>query len=156
MSPTPSKRTRRLGRAGLATLPVLALIGCGSSALTSAELQKQANLICSRADRQIGKIPTPGNESAGNAFLKQGVAALDPELNDLKALKPPADEAEVYQAAIKATSGQLDALHGAVSKLDQGADPVRTFRALQDQLGPLETDADNAWRALGVTSCLSR
>jgi hypothetical protein len=156
MSPIASRRARRLARAGLATLPVLALIGCGSSPLSAAELRTQANLICSRANRQIGRIATPANESAGKAFLKQGVAALDPQLNDLKALKPPVDEMVVYQAAIKATSSELDSLHAAVSKLDQGADPVRTFRNLQDQLAPLESQADNAWRALGVTSCLSR
>ena len=156
MSILMSRRARRLARAGLGTLPVLALMGCGSSALSPAELRTQANLICSRANRQIGKIATPANESAGKVFLKQGVAALDPQLNDLKALKPPVDETVVYDAAIKATSGELSALHAAVSKLDQGADPVRTFRDLQNQLGPLETDADNAWRALDVTSCLSR
>jgi hypothetical protein len=143
-------------RTALAALPLVALIGCGSSPLSAAELRVQANSICGRANRLIGRIPTPANESAGNAFLKQGISALDPQLADLKALKPPADEAVVYQAAIKATSGELDALHSAISKLDQGADPVRTFRGLQDTLGPLETDADNAWRALGVSSCLSR
>jgi ABC-type uncharacterized transport system YnjBCD substrate-binding protein len=143
-------------RAGLAALPLLALIGCGSAPLSAAELRQQATSICSRADRRIAVIPTPPNQSAGNAFLKQGIAALDPELGDLKALKAPSDEVVVYQAALKALSGELDALHSAVSKLDQGADPVKTFRALQDSLAPLETDADNAWRALGVSACLSR
>ena len=143
-------------RTALAALPLVALIGCGGSPLSAADLKIQANLICGRANRQIAQIPTPANEAAGNVFLKQGISALDPELSDLKALKPPADEAVVYQAAMKAMSGELDALHSAVSKLDQGADPVRTFRGLQDTLGPLETDADNAWRALSVSSCLSR
>jgi hypothetical protein len=143
-------------RTGLAALPLVALIGCGSAPLSAAELRQQATSICSRADRQIAVIPTPANQSAGNAFLKQGIAALDPELGDLKALKPPSDEAVVYQAAITAMSGELDALHAAVSKLDQGVDPVKTFRELQGRLAPLEAEADNAWRALGVSACLSR
>jgi hypothetical protein len=135
---------------------VLLVMGCGSSALSAADLRKQAGLICSRADRQISRIPTPANQAAGNAFLKAGIAALDPELADLKALKPPSDEAVVYQAGLKALSGELDGLHSATTKLDQGADPVRTFRELETTLAPLETEADNAWRALDISSCLSR
>ena len=111
-------------------------VGCGSSPLSASDLRQQASAICSRADRQITRIPTPGSEGAGNSFLKQGIAALDPELNDLKTLKPPADEAEVYQSGIKALGAELDAVKSATAKLDQGADPVRTFRQLQDTLAP--------------------
>jgi len=145
--------------AATATLAMLAAamaVGCGSSPLSASDLRQQASAICSRADRQITRIPTPGSEGAGNSFLKQGIAALDPELNDLKTLKPPADEAEVYQSGIKALGAELDAVKSATAKLDQGADPVRTFRQLQDTLAPLETDADNAWRALSITACVSR
>ena len=151
---TPARR--HLARAMVAAAVVLGAAGCGSSALSAADLRQQAGSICSRADRQIGKIPSPASEASGTSFLKQGVAALGPELADLKTLKPPADEAEVYRSALKALSGELDALKSAVSKLDQGADPVRTFRQLQDALAPLETDADNAWRALVIPTCLSR
>ena len=147
---------RYLVRALVAAAVVLGAAGCGNSALSAADLRQQAGLICSRADRQIGKIASPASEAAGNSFLKQGMAALEPELADLKTLKPPADEVEVYQSGLKALSGELDALKSAVSKLDQGADPVRAFRELQGTLAPLETDADNAWRALVIPACLSR
>ena len=144
------------GTATLATLALVAAVGCGSSPLSAAELRQQASAICSRADRQVGKIPTPASATAGSSFLKQGLAALEPELADLKALKPPAEEAVVYQSAINSLTNEVDALKSAVGKLDQGADPVRTFRQLQDTLSPLETDTDNAWRALNVPPCLSR
>lgn len=152
-----SKTARRhLVRALVAALPLVTAAGCGNAPLSAADLRQQASAICSRANRQVAKIPTPSSEAAGNSFLKQGIAALGPQLNDLKVLKPPPDDAQVYQSAVKALSGQLDALKSATAKLDQGADPVRTFRQLQDTLAPLETEADNAWRALGVSACLSR
>jgi hypothetical protein len=135
---------------------VLIATACGSSPLSATDLRQRANLICSRADRQISTIATPASQAAGQAFLEQGTAALGPELSGLKPLQPPSDETVVYRSAITALSGELDALRAAVSGLDQGTDPVKTFRALQDKLGPLETQADNAWRALGVQACLSR
>ena len=157
MSSKPLTAARRhLAGALVAALAVLVAAGCGSSTLSAADLRQQAGAICSRADRQIARIPTPSSEAAGNAFLKQGIAALDPELGDLNSLKPPADEAVVYQSAIKSLGGELDGLKSAAGKLDQGADPVHTFRQLQDTLSPLETDADNAWRALGIPACVSR
>jgi hypothetical protein len=119
-------------------------------------LRQQAGAICSHADRKIGKIPTPSSPAAGSSFLKQGIAALDPELEQLKGLVPPQDETVVYQSAIKSLSGELGALHSATAKLDQGADPVATFRQLEATLAPLETDADNAWQALEIPACLSR
>ena len=148
--------TRTIVTAAVAALAAVAAAGCGDSPLSASDLRQQAGVICSRADQQIAKVLTPSSEAAGNTFLKQGIAALDPALGDLKALKPPADEAVVYESAIKAMSGELDALKSATAKLDQGADPVRTFRQLQDTLAPLETDADNAWRALGLSACVSR
>lgn len=144
---------------GTFTLVALAaslIVGCGSSALSTSQLRQQAGAICGRANAQIGKIPTPASEATGNTFLKKGVVVLQPALADLRALTPPSDETVVYQAALKALAGELDALKTATRRLDQGEDPVRTFRSLQDRLGPLETDADNAWRALDIPQCLSR
>lgn len=143
-------------RVGLTGLPLLVAAACGTSPLSASDLRQRANAICSRADRQIAAIANPASQAAGKAFLEQGVAALDPELPALKALTPPSDESVVYQSALSALSGELDALHAAVSSLNRGGDPVKTFRALQDKLGPLEAQADNAWRALGVQACLSR
>lgn len=147
---------RRRARAGLTALAVLVAAACGSSPLTAADLRQRADTICTRADRQIGAIAAPASQAAGTSFLQQGVAALDPELGELKRLTPPSDEAVVFETAITALSGELDGLRSAVSDLHRGADPVKTFRALQTKLGPLETQADNAWRALGVQACLSR
>ncbi len=148
---------RRTARTAALALGAAAIaVGCGTSPLSPSALRQQAGAICSRADRQIGRIAAPSSQAAGNPFLKKGVAALDPELAQLKGLVPPADDSVVYQSAIKSLSGELDALQAATDKLDRGADPVATFRGLQAQLAPLEADADNAWRALDIPACFSR
>lgn len=142
--------------AGLTAIAATVAAGCGSSPLSAADLRQQAGEICTKADRQIGRISTPSSDAAGNSFIKQGIAVLDPELAQLKGLVPPADESSVYRSAIRALSGELDSLHAAATQLDRGADPVKAFKALQARLAPQETDADSAWRALGIPACLSR
>lgn len=87
-------------------------------------------------------------------MLKHGAAALNAELADLNALTPPTDEAVVYHWGSTPGPQEFATLHAATAKLDQGVGPVGTFRELQDRLAPLETDADYAWRALGIPACL--
>jgi hypothetical protein len=131
--------------------------GCGSTPPPSLiQLRVQATRICATASRQIGRIATPPSEAGGEAFLERGVAVLAPELRRLRRLTAPSEADDVYRAALSALSEQVDALRQATRALERQEDPVVAFKALQQRLGPLETQADGAWQALEVPTCMSR
>ena len=133
------------------------LAGCGSKPSPSLiQLRSEGARICTAAGRSLARIPTPGTETGGAAFLKHGISVLTPELVRLRVLVPPANVADVYRSATDALADELDSLHSAVLALGRQHDPVLTFRALQDRLGPLVTQADDAWQALEVPACEQR
>jgi hypothetical protein len=108
------------------------------------------------AGQRFGRIATPRSEASGEAFLKRGVAVLGPELRELRALSPPAEVSDVYRTAVDAVAGELRALHDTVRALGRQQDPVIAFKTLQHHLRPLETQADDAWRALQIPACVER
>jgi hypothetical protein len=112
--------------------------------------------VCTSAGRSLGRIATPQTEAGGAAFLKRGIAVLRPELGRLRTLSPPTDDADVYQSALSAIDGEVRALRGAVRALGRQQDPVIAFKTLQQRLGHLESQADNAWQALQIPACLQR
>lgn len=133
------------------------LSGCGGSdSLSDKQLRARATVLCATAARRAGRIPTPTSADHSIAFLKLGIAALRSELAGLRTLKPTSDDvAGVYSTSLAALTQQLAALENTVHKLRSGQDPVVAWRALQQRLGPLESEADAGWRALGLKACLS-
>ena len=143
------------GAAGVcaAGLAVLAVAGCGSSSASPSQLRTQASAICARTNRQVGRIPTPASAAGGLAFLNQGIATLEPELRSLKQLSVSGDAADVWNAAMRSLSDQLEAMRSTASQIKGGADPVASFKSLQRTLAPLESQASNAWQALQIPAC---
>jgi hypothetical protein len=135
------------------------LVGaCGSATPPPSlvQLRAQGARICRAAGGRLRRIPTPRTEVGGETFLTSAIAVLGPELRRLRKLSAPGDSADVYRAALDATADELDALRGAVRALDRQQDPVIAFRTLQQRLGPLEAQADSAWQALQIPTCLQR
>jgi hypothetical protein len=150
VSGRPGSRAAAVLTAGLATL---SLAACGSSTASPAQLRAQATAICTRANARIGRIATPASANGGLAFLDTGIAALQPELAQLKRLSASGDAADVWNTAIRSAEAELAALQSAAAEIRGGADPVQVFKSLQQTLAPLETQADNAWQALQIPAC---
>jgi hypothetical protein len=132
------------------------LAGCGgSSKLSGDQLRTRATTLCADAGHQTDRIPTPSSPAGGAAFLKRGVAVLEPELAGLKVLKPPTELAQVYSTSIGAFSQKVNAIKAAVRELGSGANPVTAMTALQQRLAPIELAEDGAWQALEVPACLN-
>ncbi len=142
-----------LARACVAGATALAAAGCGSSSPSQAQLRSQATTICEQTNRSIGRIPTPASAAGALTFLNDGIAALKPELRSLKQLSASGDAVDVWNTAIHALSAQLAALQSTASDIQAGADPVRSFKSLEQTLGPLQTQANNAWQALQIPAC---
>jgi hypothetical protein len=152
-----ARRARRRSSLAIAAVATLIAAGCGSSPPPSLiQLRAQATRICSTASRQLGTIAMPPSEAEGAAFLKHGIAVLGPELGQLRTLEAPTEATDVYRAALSALAGELGGLKDAAQALARQEDPVIAFRALQQRLGALERQADDAWQALQVPTCMSR
>jgi hypothetical protein len=149
------RATASLRTTALAAL-VLAAAGCGSPPLSDIQLSSRAGAICARADRQLAAVTTPAGAAGGKGFLTRGIAALEPAVARLQALKPPKDDSDVYMAGVNALAGELAALKRAVKAIDRGQDTVLAFRELQQELTPLESQGKGAWNALQIPACLSR
>ena len=134
----------------------LAVAGCGTSSPSMSGLRRQTTRICQQALAQSDGIRPPALPSGTAAFLGRGAAALAPELVELRALKPPEDEAGLYSAALAAASRQLTILDGTIHELDRGADPMTVIKTLQRRLAPTESAENAAWRTLGIPACASR
>jgi hypothetical protein len=138
---------------GAAGVAALAAAGCGSSSPSQTQLRNQATAICAQTNRRIGGIATPHAESGGEAFLQRGIAALKPELQQLRRLAPPEDAADVWSTAIRSSSAQLSALESTARQIQHGADTTLAFKSLQQTLAPLESQANDAWSALQIRAC---
>ena len=146
---------RRGARGGLVApglTAALTLAACGSLSLTPAQVRSRAARVCVNAANRLDAIHAPTATSGAQAFLRRGIAVLEPEVRELRALHSRGPVA----AAVHAIDGELAALHGTLSGLRAGNDPVVAIKTLQPQLAPLELRVNAAWRALRLPACVSR
>jgi hypothetical protein len=139
----------------LVALAILVVSACGSG-LSLVELRDQATAVCERGNQQIQAIGAPTSESGARAFLAKGGSALASELDGLKSLGASGDAGRRFGKAESAVSGELAALRDAVKQLGAGHPVAPVLSSLQQRLAPLESQADAAWRALGIPACLTR
>jgi hypothetical protein len=145
---------RRLAAAGAAVS--LAITGCGSSSLSAGRLRADATGICRRAALQDDRIQAPPAPTGTAAFLRQGVAALTPELAQLRRLRPSAAQHGAYATMLGALGSELSLLTTTANGLERGADPLSAIKTLQERLAPVESDEAAASRQLQIPACVSR
>lgn len=131
----------------------LGLSACGGTQLSSAELRNRAGRICAAADARTDAIASPGLTGTAT-FLRQGLAALTPELAELERMRPRGAAATVYASALSDLRAELADLATAEHSLQHGGDPTVVFPALQSELTPLESAENRAWHALGIPGCV--
>ncbi len=142
---------------GALLVTVSVATGCGgASAPSSDQLRSQASHICTAIDRRLMRIRTPGLGPSDRAFLVRGIAKLEPELRRLRRLRGQGDSAPVFSSALDALTLEIGELKRTVAALDHHQPAALAYAALQRRLAPLETQADNAWRALQIPACLTR
>lgn len=134
----------------------MVIAGCGGGLASPVALRRQATDIC----KDTSSVSPPANPTAIDqltAFLSRGRASLSNEVGRLGRLPASSGEVKaVYRAALGAMAAQAHALRAAAAAIQRGEDPALAFRALEQQLAPLEKQADNAWLALQIPACLER
>jgi hypothetical protein len=119
------------------------------------DLGHDAGAVCRRINHKFKQLRAPTASRAQDvAFLASGISRLGEQLTQLRRIPPPHDVADVYHAALSALGQELLALHAAVKAIHQGEDPAMAYRMLKQQLTPLESQVNDAWRALQVADCL--
>jgi ABC-type phosphate/phosphonate transport system substrate-binding protein len=150
---------RRVRAALLAALAATALgaTGCGGhSSLSNPTLRADAGRVCSVTRARTGRLKVPTAPSQGEAFLRRGLAALGPELSELRTLSPSTKLSSDYGAAVDDLAAEVAAIRSTVAALRTGADPLDRFPELQRALAPLEARANAAWQGLGIDACVER
>jgi hypothetical protein len=152
----------RVGRRGLAAaivavvVLVLALNSCGKTRLSAPALRRDASKVCTIARKRVDAIGLPKSSKTVARFLERGLAALEPELTELRLLDPPSAAEPTYTRGLDAFALELAAMRAALTQLNGGGDPIEVFRALQARLGPLETRANGAFHTLQIDACMVR
>ena len=146
-------------RARRALAPALALAltvaGCGgSSSMSARQLRAGATRACTAATQRLKAVPTPKLPSDAPAFLRGGIAAVQPELAELATLHPDGELGKQFDRARRATEHELAALQSSLKGLKAGNDPTVAIKTLQAQLLPLEQQATAAWLALKIPACV--
>jgi len=139
-----------------AAATAVAVAGCGSSSPSVTQFRLEATRVCQRALTRSDQIRAPALPSGTAAFLRRGAAALAPELAELRALTPRANESGSFSAALQAAARQLSLLEATIHELDRGADPLSVIKTLQRRLAPTESAGNAAWRTLGIPVCAIR
>jgi hypothetical protein len=148
---------RRPAAAALLLLAVLAPGGCGGkSTLSARELRTQASAICVRAANATARVAMPSTADEGAGFLREGLAAMRPELTQLRVLKAPATLRGSYANALQARAQELALIARHLTAIAHGEDTIASFQTLQTELDPLTRMEDAAWRAAEIPSCLAR
>ena len=142
--------------AAAAAATAFAVAGCGSSSPSATRFRLEATRVCQPALTRSHQIRAPALPSGTAEFLRRGADVLGPELAELRALRPPANESGSFSAALAAASRQLSILNGTIRELDRGADPLSVIKPLQRRLAPAESAENAAWRTLGIPACASR
>jgi len=143
-------------RALAAGAVALALSACGSAAPSASRLRAQATGVCRSALIQTSRIEPPATPGQTASFLRRGVAALGPELAQLRRLHPSTEEAGDYADALDAMGRELAILTASIHALDRGADPLGAIDTLQHTLTPVEAREEAAWRTLNIPACANR
>lgn len=141
-------------RIAAALLTAAIAAGCGGGAASPVALHRRATDIC--IDAPHIKAPADATAVAQlTVFVSNGIHNLEAELTQLQRLRGVSGEVgAIYGAALRALGGQVQALRAALATINRGEDPALAFRALGEQLRPLEKQADNAWTALQIPACL--
>lgn len=130
-------------------LAALTLASCGSTGLSASQLRASAIRLCGAATRRAATIALPEVPSAGQRFLSRGIAALAPEVTELRELGATG----TFRDGVTATSAELATLRSTLKGLRAGNDPVVAIKTLQQQLRVLEQRTASAWAAVGVPAC---
>jgi hypothetical protein len=133
----------------------LAAAGCGGGEdrLSTAEFQERVNGICTKYDKQIDAVRAPSSVEEIPAYVAKVLPIVEREVEEMKAVEPPEDDQETFDAMIGEAEKALEAgrdLSDAAEENDEAAieNALNEGNAASDR-------ADEHARELGLTDCVN-
>ena len=149
---------RMFGGTLTVVLAAVALAACGDSddggdnGKSKADIQKEAQAICTDVKKDLEKIEAPSNIQDANevsAYFEKAVPVSQEAVDKLEALEPPDDYKADYDAYVTAQAKQIDEL-AKVAEKAKAKDPS----GLKDLQNIDEKTTENAARKAGLTTCV--
>jgi hypothetical protein len=143
--------------AGLAA--VLALLGaaCGGGddgdRLSEEEFRTQANAICEEYDAKIAEIGSPESPEDIPEFVEQGIPVIEEGLAELRALNPPAELEEDYNAMLDETEKAIPAARDLSEAAAEG--DAEAVQEAIEQGQRADEASDRFATELGLDACAS-
>jgi hypothetical protein len=140
---------------GLDTARMTDATDTGAAADVSPEKAKfieQADAICADAESQIEALGQPASAEELPDFLEKGVAIQTKQIEQLKGLEAPAEDADWWTE----TLGMLDQLNEATKKLAEKAKAGGTeaeLNALADEATPINDEVNKRAQDYGLQKC---
>lgn len=148
----------RLG--AVAALAAIALAaGCGGGGggdgggerLTAEEFVQQADAICEDANQQIDALGEPQSMEELATMAAEAVSISEQSLDALHGLVPPEDLQERYDRALELLDQQTGLARELVTAAENG--DTEQVQAIADEGEPLDAEADEIAKELGLTEC---
>jgi hypothetical protein len=147
-----------MARASVLALAAVALLttlsaGCagGDDRLSRAELERQANDICSGYQRKLDALEQSQDFDTLQRFAEDARPILEQGVDDLRGLRPPEELEADYTAWVDATARDLvliERVRKAAGRQDAAA-----IQRLSDDVSRADARADGMALALGLDVC---
>ena len=119
--------------------------------VTRDEFVVAADAICADADTKLDALKEPESLDELQAFFEQAIAIQEDQIERLRALELPAGDAETVAHAYDLLDQIVELAKGAQDSIANG--DLTILDALDKEIEPLQTEADQIALELGLLSC---
>ena len=144
---------KQAGLAALLAAAALVVAGVALAGTSPAQYRQQATAICKRTTAKLKTVKSPASMKGFDHFLKQALPVFQGQYGALNRLTPPASLKALHAKALTAELQQLVGIRAAIVQLDKGADPQKTYDAMNRKLSPVSDAETAAWKKLRIPAC---
>jgi hypothetical protein len=146
-------------RVALGTIALAAILSaCGGDGsddrLSEQEFRAQANAICAEYNEKFTAVPTPESPEDIPEFVERGVPLIEQGLTELRALNPPEELQQDYDAMLDEIAKQIPAGR-ALGEAAANEDPAAVQEAIAQGNRASEA-SDRLATQLGLEECGAR
>jgi hypothetical protein len=122
--------------------------------LTTTEFRSRGNAVCAHQPKLVDLFGAVRDPSRIRAVILLALdSSIRPSVAALAALMPPESLRPAHERALALSRREIDLLQGLADDIGRGADPAAATRAALPRLDQLESQANAAFRDLGLTAC---
>ena len=138
----------------ISALMAAVAIGCGGeTALSPDAYRAEADRLCTDYAQAITEIQTPERVDGIAGALAAVGPIVEGLADDLDELRPPDELKGDHERVIDLLREQVEITDAGAKRIDQGEEPGAVITELEPRLSAIETEADAAAAAMGLSVC---